>query len=233
MKPIYTITMEALNEVSENPKKTFMSHVFSTTEESKAEFMNILQYAFLAIIPIVALNKTIHHFIPEADHDKSNLELLVEVLLQVTIMFVGIVLIHRVVTYLPTYSGFKYDNLTLTNVIIAFLVVVLSIQTKLGIKVNILVERVNEMLNGREPMTDEEEPKQRASRHRGSQADHLDNSEQQHGTFPPAPVATSHQGSGGYDHMMGGSQQGQAPIQEMFEPMAANGLVGGAFGASF
>ena len=33
--------------------------------------------------------------------------------------------------------------------------------------------------------------------------------------------------------MMGGPQQGQAPIQEMFEPMAANGLVGGAFGASF
>jgi len=230
---VYSIIMELLNETIEHPQKTFMTHVFSTSEESKAEIMNILQYAFLAIIPVVVLNKSIHNFIPEVDHEKGNLELLIEVLLQVTIMFVGITLIHRVVTYFPTYSGFKYDNLTLTNVIIAFLVIVLSIQTKLGIKVNILVDRVKDMINGREPMNEEIQKPKQVTRHRVSQSDHLDNTEQQQGTFPPAPVATSQQGSDGYDNMMGGSNQGQPPLQEMFEPMAANGLVGGAFGGTF
>ena len=57
-------------------------------------------------------------------------------------MFCGIIIVHRVITYFPTYSGFKYENLTLTNVILAFLVVVLSLQTKLGIKVNILSDRL-------------------------------------------------------------------------------------------
>ena len=63
-------------------------------------------------------------------------------------MFVGIIHIHRVITYIPTYSGFKYDNLNLTNVILAFLVIVLSIQTKLGLKVNILIDRGMELWNG-------------------------------------------------------------------------------------
>ena len=51
-------------------------------------------------------------------------------------------------SFIPSYSGFKYENLTLTNVILAFLVIVLSIQSKIGIKVNIIVDRVNELWNG-------------------------------------------------------------------------------------
>ena len=63
-------------------------------------------------------------------------------------MFCGVILIHRVINYVPTYSGFKYESLNLTNVILAFLIIVLSIQTKLGIKVNILVDRALELWNG-------------------------------------------------------------------------------------
>ena len=50
-------------------------------------------------------------------------------------MFVGVILIHRMITYVPTYSEFKYETLSLTNVLLAFMILVLSIQTKLGIKV--------------------------------------------------------------------------------------------------
>jgi hypothetical protein len=230
--------MDILNETnSENQKETFFTHVFSTTEEGKAEILNILQYAFLAIIPVVILNKSIHNFIPELDHDKSNLEILAEIGLQVAMMFIGIILIHRIITYIPTYSGFKYDNLTLTNIVISFLVIVLSIQTKLGLKVNVMVERFNELMNGKENMEDKKEGAKniRKSAHKPSQADHLDNTQQQSGSFPPAPAVTR-DGSGGYDNMMNSHQANQQQamsFQEQFEPMAANGLVGGAFGASF
>ena len=129
-------------------RKTFFSHVFSTTEEGKAEILNVLQYSLLGVIPIVILNKCIQRLIPDADAEKSTLEIFVEVIIQLVIMFVGIVIIHRIITYIPTYSEFKYESLTLTNVILAFLVLVLSIQTKIGIKVNILVDRLMELWGG-------------------------------------------------------------------------------------
>lgn len=219
--------MEIINE-SDLSKKTFLSHVFSTTEEGQAELLNVIQYSSMGVVPVVMLNKIVQRFIPEADPEKSSLELLAEIFIQLTIMFCGAVIIHRIITYFPTYSGFKYENLTLTNVILVFLIIVLSIQTKLGLKVNILVDRVIELWNG--PSTEEtkQNVKQnvRVSQHVPSQADHLDNSQMQGGTFPPAPVATARPDMG--------QQNMMAAAPEMsFGPMAANAALGGSFGAAF
>lgn len=218
--------MDVLQEARDISKKSFLGHVFSTTDEGKAEILNVVQYATLGIIPIVLLNKAIQRFIPEADAEKSSLELVVEVLLQTIIMFCGVVIIHRLITYVPTYSGFKYESLTLTNVILAFLVIVLSIQTKLGIKVNILTDRVSELWNGPQ----EKEPaKKRGSLHMNSQADYYDNAGEGMG-FPPAPIITS-------------SAPTSAPAVQnvpnpssgdFYEgPQAANGVLGGSFGSFF
>ena len=138
--------MDLLQETADRPQKTFFSHVFSSTEEGKAEVLNVVQYSLMGIIPIVILNKLIQRFIPEADTEKSNLELLVEIFIQMIVMFCGIILIHRTITYFPTYSGFKYDELTLTNVILAFLIIIFSIQTKIGLKINILKQNSYSMI---------------------------------------------------------------------------------------
>jgi hypothetical protein len=170
------------------------------------------------------LNKAIQRFIPEADSEKATLELLVEVFLQTIIMFCGIILIHRFITYFPTYSGFKYENLTLTNVILAFLVIVLSIQTKLGIKVNILVDRAMELWNG---PSETQHVKKRGSLHNNSQSDYFDNIGEGP-SFPPAPVITSNSSPP--------AQQQAPPAQNSFDfdgPQAANGLLGGSFGSFF
>ena len=97
---------------------------FSNNEEDKGELLNVSQYAVMGVVPIVVLNKTIQRFIPEADPDKSSVELLAEIIIQIIVIFIGLVLIHRVITYFPTYSGFRYENLVLTNVILAFMVIV-------------------------------------------------------------------------------------------------------------
>jgi hypothetical protein len=205
-------------------KKTFFNHVFSTTEEGKAEILNVVQYSLLGVIPIVLLNKLIQRFIPEADSEKSSLEILAEILIQLIVMFCGIVLIHRIITYVPTYSEFKYESLTLTNVILAFLVIVLSIQTKLGIKVNILVDRLADLWNG--TSSEDENPKKkknvRISQPVSRQADYL---EPMQSDMLPAPIVQSRQASP--------PQQAQAPQQDYFTPMAANSLLGGSFGAMF
>jgi hypothetical protein len=216
--------MDVLQEARDINKKSFLSHVFSTTDEGKAEILNVVQYATLGVIPVILLNKTIQRFIPEADAEKPSLELLVEVFLQMTIMFCGIILIHRLITYFPTYSGFKYENLTLTNVILAFLVIVLSIQTKLGIKVSILTDRVMELWNG---PSETQYVKKRGSLHNNSQSDYFDHIGEGP-SFPPAPIITSP------------SPSVQAPqvsaAQNTFDfdgPQAANGLLGGSFGSFF
>jgi hypothetical protein len=233
--------MDVLQETKDIHKKGFFSHVFSTTEEGKAEILNVVQYAVLGVIPIVLLNKTIQRFIPEADTDNSTLELLAEIFIQLVVMFCGIVLIHRMITYIPTYSGFKYESLTLTNVILAFLIIVLSIQTKIGIKVNILVDRALELWNG--PSEDRVRNAKKnvrinnsMAKHNSSQADYLDSSITQQGLFPPAPVATTRQNSimEGYGIGMGnGSSQQAQDYGSMMGPMAANSVLGGSFGASF
>lgn len=213
--------MDILQEARDISKKSFLGHVFSTTDEGKAEILNVVQYATLGIIPIVVLNKFIQRFIPEADSEKSSIELLVEIFLQTIIMFCGIIIVHRVITYFPTYSGFKYENLTLTNVILAFLVVVLSLQTKLGIKVNILSDRLMELWNG---SSDSEPVKKRASMHTTSQSDYFDNIGESIG-FPPAPIVSTKSSP---------APQQSVPQMDMYEgPQAANGVIGGSFGSFF
>jgi len=236
--------MEILHETKDHSKKSFLSHVFSTTEEGKAELLNVIQYSFMGVVPVVILNKLIQRFIPEADPEKSTIELLAEIFIQLIIMFCGVIVIHRVITYFPTYSGFKYEHLMLTNVILAFLIIVLSIQTKLGIKVNILVDRVSDLWNGtggtggtggdkKVRTRNGVRVSQPMAQHNSSQADYLDNSQTQANMFPPAPAATSKQSNPmeGYDNMMGrGNNNGGGDMMSM-GPMAANALLGSSFGS--
>jgi hypothetical protein len=235
--------MEILHEVKDLNKKTFLSHVFSTSEESKSEIINVVQYGILGVIPVVILNKIIQRFVPEADTEKSSLEILIEIFIQLVVMFCGIIVIHRIITYIPTYSGFKYESLALTNVILAFLIIVLSIQTKLGIKVNIIVDRAYSLYEGDDNGNKKEKVKQnvrvnnsQSSQHNSSQADFLDNPSMQ-GTFPPAPaISTNKQtvGDGGfYDHMMGGSGVSQNNYGLLSGPVAASSVLGGSFGSFF
>ena len=231
-----------INEAKSINHNSFVNHVFSTTEEGKAEILNVIQYSLSAVLPVVFLNKTIQKFIPEADVEKSSLELLAEIFIQIVVMFIGIVLIHRVITFFPTYSGFKYEEFNLTTVILAFLVIVLSLQTKLGIKVNILVDRAVELWNG--PGQDSKEKMRKAgsknpavSNHSPSQADHADSHTVQTGMFPPPPSVTNGgNGNAGYDYMVKVSGSGAPATGGDYGdmgPAPANGILGGAFGSKF
>jgi len=142
--------MESLDELSKatNGKPGFFKHVFNFNDDSKCEMMNIIQYAVLALIPVILLNKSMQKFVPEADDEKGSPEILAEILGQVIAMFLGILLIHRVITFIPTYSGEKFGDFSVTNIILAVLVIVLSLQTKLGEKVSIIVDRLMELWSG-------------------------------------------------------------------------------------
>jgi len=234
--------MDSLQETKDPLKKTFLNHVFSTTDEGKSELLNVIQYSLFGVVPIVILNKLIQRFVPDADPEKSSLEITIEIFIQIILMFCGIVIIHRIITYFPTYSGYKYENLVLTNVILAFLVLILSIQTKMGIKVNILVDRIYDLWEGtnnnsRNNIKKNVRIKENLSSHSSSQSDYLDNPNVQTNIFPPAPstVSTQNSPSNGYDNMIrasgGGSGSSQQVEMGFAGPMAANSLLGSSFGA--
>jgi hypothetical protein len=134
---------------SDDSNKNFFKHVFNFDDDSKSDILNIIQYALLAIIPVIILNKSMSKYVPEADEKKGSLEITAEVIIQIIVMFMGLLLVHRLITYIPTYSGAKYPEFHIIYIILAMLMITMSLQTKLGEKVSVLVDRIVELWDGK------------------------------------------------------------------------------------
>jgi hypothetical protein len=153
--------MESLDETAKNISSNmgFFKHVFNFDDDSKSDMLNIIQYAIIALVPIVVLNKVMQKYVPEAEEEKGSVELLAEVVIQLVIMFIGILIIHRIITYVPTYSGTKYPEFSVIYIILAVMMITLSLQTKLGEKVSILYDRVVELWEGKPEKNDKKKKK--------------------------------------------------------------------------
>jgi len=133
---------------SSDDSKGFLKHVFNFDDDSKYDILNIIQYAMIALIPVIILNKSMSNYVPEADDKKSSMELSAEIIIQIIVMFIGLLIIHRGITFVPTYSGVKYPDFNIVFIILAVLMITLSLQTKLGEKVSILFDRLMDLWNG-------------------------------------------------------------------------------------
>ena len=133
---------------SSDDSKSFFKHVFNFDDDSKSDILNIIQYALLAIIPIVFLNKSMGKYVPESDDKKGSLEISAEIVIQIIVTFIGLLIIHRIITYIPPYSGTKYPDFHIVYIILAILMITMSLQTKLGEKVSVLVDRIIELWDG-------------------------------------------------------------------------------------
>ena len=213
-------------------KPGFFKHVFNFDEESKSEILNIIQYAVLALLPIIILNKVMQKYVPEADDEKKSIEILSEVLAQVIFMFLGIFFIHRILTYIPTYSGEKYPTWNIIGPIIPMLVIITSLQTKLGEKISILVDRLVELWEGPKDTKKGKNSNgngnvkvsQPISQNQSTMNQSLNSMGSTSISSLPPPQA---QQMPSYDQ-----QQGSAQVMDSFEPEAANGGFG-AFGSAF
>lgn len=139
--------METIEETISS-QNTFVNHMFTFDDNVKNELMDVMQYAVLCIIPIVLLNNGLSQIFSNDNDDKTNLELLFEVVGEIGILFFGMFMIHRLVTYFPLYSGNKYGPYSLMNHVLVFLVILLSFQTNLGEKVQILSEKAKTYIFG-------------------------------------------------------------------------------------
>lgn len=234
--------------------KDFFKHVFNMNEDSKSDMMNIVQYAVLSVTPVVLLNKTMSKYVPEADESKGSVEIGAEVVLQIIVMFIGLLLIHRINTFIPTFSGEKYPEFNIVYIILAVLMITLSLQTKLGEKVSILSDRVMQLWEGREGLTSQpakagnnnvkvsqplaQQQQQHMPQHQAPQvhvcADNMAMNSTPISQLPMNPMNTppTTQTTTIANNMMANnvqSNQMQMPMQEAFEPVAANDGGAGMF----
>ena len=142
-----------MEDLSKTPKQ-FMKHVFHFNEESKGDFLNVLQYALVAVIPIVLLNKVLKMYVPQSSEYKKTPEILMEVIIQILFVFIGLIIIHRITTFVPTFSGVEYPEFHMLYIVLSVLLLMLELNTELGEKVNILYRRTSQLWNNREYFTE-------------------------------------------------------------------------------
>jgi len=121
---------------------TFFSHVFNFEQESRNQMINIAQYTVFSIVFITLLNRFVQDYMPEVDKDKGSVAIFVEISIQCIILFLGIVFIHRIITFIPSVSGAKYAEQNVIAIILPTLILLLG-TSKLGEKVSILVDRLS------------------------------------------------------------------------------------------
>tara|TARA_Y100001935_G_scaffold243311_1_gene234592 strand:+ start:772 stop:1461 length:690 start_codon:yes stop_codon:yes gene_type:complete len=213
----------------------FVQHVFNFDDSTKKYLMNTTQYILYSLAPVILLNKVLEDLLSDFDDTKGNFELLAEVIGQLSGLVTGMFLIHRVVTYLPTYSGSPYENINLFSIILTLAVVSYYTQSSLGFKMKLLGERVGELWNGKE------EPKVVKSKksdapvknttllappmptNEASRADYL----MTHNQMSP-PAQNNQLNNVGQNDPYGGQVDNQF-AGLINEPMAANGVLGSAW----
>ena len=126
----------------------FISYITTFKDKQKSEVTNIMQYSILAIVPVMIILKSVKSFAPEDDESKGCLEISVECVLQIIFIMVSIWLTDRLIRYVPTYSKEDYSKFSPENFIIPLLIVLSTMQSKLGFKLNILMERCLDMWYG-------------------------------------------------------------------------------------
>ena len=228
----------------------FINHMTNFNDETKSDLLNVAQYSLMILVPIVILNKLMGRFVPDVDENKGSLEISAEVLGQLLVLLFAFYFINRLVTYVKPYSGVGYGELNMITLGFTFVVVVLSFQTQIAEKVEILYGRVVELWSG-EPykQSDENTPEpsvritqpitQSAPTHQASRADYIGAHNQMVGNNEPSVSMSNirHESTlisdlppsqPQYNQSQQSSYSQQPNFDSMYqEPMAANESFGG------
>ena len=216
------------NAGTNNKKDTFMGHVFKFDDDTKCEILNIMQYAGLCVIPVVLLNKFVRRAIPEVDETKGSFELTLEIVAQMITLFVGMFFVHRLVTFVPTYSEKPYEPFILTSIVMPFLVIIMSLHTKLGEKSNIIFERVMVAIHGEKEEDEDDKKDQKSSSPSMPMPERLTKKNE------PNQVNYNSMHGGGSNPLVGHTNTPQnVHIPQENDLMAANEALGGSFGSMF
>ena len=205
--------------MEELKKRNFFTHVFDFEDDSRNEMMNVAQYAVLGGVFVFSLNKFFETYMPEPEKDKSTTALALETMLQLVLTFLALIFGHRIIEYIPTFSGTKYGSYNLVPVILPVLVVLLSLNSGVGRKASIIYDK---LFQPAPPPKQQQQQQQQQLQLQQQQAPSIMNSLLPQGmnTMSNPMKAQSAipgpQGDPDYNGMFGSSGE--------FEPVAANSL---------
>lgn len=214
----------SLNDVGE---KTFFNHVLRFDGKTKNELMDLFQYSVTAVFPILILNNIISNLFPEPDENKAILELVVEIGSELFLLLFGIYMIHRLVTYFPLFSGNVYSELNMLNIVLVFLIIILSFQTQLSEKANILFDHIKNYIfynTGYDSETakrpQRENMKEKREHEKEEMSERLSRNVQNNTQTHEVPMVNR-------DVNVGATTQVDQGLDTFAEPMAANDGLGG------
>ena len=208
--------------------------IFKFDDETKTTLMNLIQYAMVAFIPLVALQMGSEKIFPAHYDERGNVELVMEILGQSIFIILGIFLIHRIVMVVPTFSGVALGEVNLFSIVLVFMLCAImfpgNIQMKSATLSNRLMDawegktedKKNTNKNKKQPIVSVTQPISGPipPQHQPSRADHMNQQQPpivppNNSTLQPPNMHTE-----------------QFAPQMPAEPMAFNEMGGGSF-ASF
>ena len=136
-------------EDDEEKKKGFFEYIFNFNRENMENISNMWQYTFIAIPLILICLKLLNVLSPEVDETKGSLEIFLEIFISINVLLLTIWFVNKIIRYIPTRSKTSYHTFNETNFILPFLIILFTIDTKLGNKINILIDRLFDLYSGK------------------------------------------------------------------------------------
>jgi hypothetical protein len=219
-----------MDEIHGDGSKSFFSYMFSLNPNEKNDLLNMLQYSILTIIPIIVILKLMKNYIPSENDKKASIEILIELVLQLFIIFASFWFINKLIAFIPTYSSTPYPHFNIMQLIIPITFILFSMNSSISEKANILLNRTLVAVGLVKENCDEDEQvrKPNVAVVPPSLIPMVSNQEATRGV----PMYDQRQdptfGPSGYQGQQGqGQGQGQAQYG-IQEPAAANEMLGGS-----
>jgi hypothetical protein len=227
--------------ISDSTKKTegFFKYVFKMGDYEQSFLLNVVQCTMMAIVPVIIVLYINHYYIPDVDEEKGSIVILAEMFGQLFFILFSFYFINRMINYFPTYSGMKYGDFSVIQIILIMLFIFISMSKhKLGAKTLILIERFEEMVEGNSSLKGKKDEQKgsggqvRVTQPLSGQAALALNGP------PPPPQLSSQRSSPDFNamyqvqpnHLIGASTPGIPPgMVADFEPAAANEHLGNSF----
>jgi len=121
--------------------KSFFNYMISLNPNEKNDLLNMLQYSVLAIIPVIIVLKLMKKYIPSENDKKASIEILIELVLQLIIIFAAFWFINRLITFIPTYSTAPYPHFNIIQLILPVIFILFSMNSTISEKATILLNR--------------------------------------------------------------------------------------------
>jgi len=138
-----------MSEPTESSNKGFFEYVFNFDDTNTSQITNLYQYTFIAIPFVILSLKLLNYFSSPMDESKGSLEVFFEIFISINWILLSIWFINKIIRYIPTKSKVNYPAFNETNFLIPLLLMLFTMDTKFGNKINLLIERAMDLYDGK------------------------------------------------------------------------------------